>query len=431
MLIEFSIENYRSIADKQTISFVASKHRSDAQGDATFAAEGLRSQKLLTSAVVYGANASGKTNLIRALSEFCIHIWNSAKDSTHEIQPFRLDAEWAKKPSRFELIFLVGGVRYQYGFSLDSTRIHDEWLIAHPRRTPQLWFQRQLNGDKSEIQFGSGLKGEKSRIFTATRPDALFLSVAAQLNQEQLIPIHQALTRRIKVRQAHHIGVAHTAQMIENMPTDVHQSVTTMLGTADLGIRDVVVRRHKLDMLNASDNKPSDKSESRVYFAARVKGEVYEIQTAHKRSDGESVLFEFADESQGTIQYFGLLAPIMSCLGQGNVLAVDELDESLHPLLIRKIIGLFNDPKTNPKGAQLIFNTHDTTLLDPELFRRDQIWFVEKEPPGKSRFFSLLDFSPRRHEALQKGYLEGRYGAIPFLGDFSFPEVHASEKPKS
>jgi AAA15 family ATPase/GTPase len=431
MLIEFSIENYRSIADKQTISFVASKHRSDAQGDATFAAEGLRSQKLLTSAVVYGANASGKSNLVRAFAEVCIHIRDSAKDAAHEMQPFRLDASWAQKPSRFELAFLAGGVRYQYGFSLDSKRIHEEWLIAYPRRTPQLWFQRQLNGDQSEIQFGSGLKGEKSRIFTATRPDALFLSVAAQLNQEQLIPIHQALTKRISSRHANNMRVANTARMIEKMPADMHLNLTNMLGAAYFGIRNVVVKKHKLDMLTASDGQSNDEAESRVYFEGNTKEEVYEIRTAHERTDGESVLFDLADESQGTIQYFSLLAPIVSCLGRGNVLVVDELDDSLHPLLVRKIIGLFNDPKTNPKGAQLIFNTHDTTLLDPELFRRDQIWFVEKEPPGKSRFYSLLEFSPRRHEALQKGYLEGRYGAIPFLGDFSFPEVHASEKPKS
>jgi AAA15 family ATPase/GTPase len=429
MLIEFSIENYRSIADKQTISFVASKHRTDAQGNAAFAAEGLRSHKLLTSVVVYGANASGKTNLIRALAEFCHHIRNSAKDSAHDIQPCRIDSEGTQKPTRFELAFMEGGVRYHYGFSLDAVRVHEEWLIAYPRRSPQLWFHRRWHDNKSEIQFGTGLKGEKSRIFAATRPDALFLSVATQLNQEQLLPIYRALTERINVRQARHVAVATTAQMFESASESVQSHLLSLLAAADLGIRRVVVTRHKLDVLRADGGRSSDASGKRVYFEASTKGDVYEIQTTHDRMTGGDVKFDLADESGGTIQYFALLAPLMSCLAHGNVLAVDELDESLHPLLVRKIIGLFHDAERNPKGAQLLFNTHDTTLLDPELFRRDQIWFVEKEPPGKSRFYSLLDFSPRRHEALQKGYLQGRYGAIPFLGDFKLGDIcdHAAE----
>ncbi len=423
MLIEFSVENYRSIADKQTISFVASKHRSNALGQAAVDAPGLRSQKLLTSAVLYGANASGKSNIVRALAEFARHIDNSAKDSAHDIQPFRLDSEWSGKPTRFEVAFLLDGVRYQYGYAVDVRRIWEEWLIAYPRKVSQLWFERSWDGDKPKMQFGSGLKGEKSRIFSATRPNALFLSVAAQLNQEQLIPIHEALTRGITVRQAAHVSVENTARMFETWPEKGRTSLAKLLGDADVGIQNVVVRRHKVDVLR---NQP-EISTARSFFVSSSNEEVYEIKTSHETAVGP-VLFDLADESEGTIKYFTLLSPIMTCLSRGAVLAMDELDASLHPLLVRKIIGLFHDPKSNSKGAQLFFNTHDTTLLDPELFRRDQIWFVEKEPPGKSRFYSLLEFSPRRNEALQKGYLEGRYGAIPFLGDFALSEMQSEGK---
>jgi AAA15 family ATPase/GTPase len=129
MFIDFSIENYRSIAEKQTISFVASKHRSKAQGQAAMAAEGLRAQKLLTSAVIYGANASGKSNVVRALAEFSGRIRTSATEPEHDIQPFRLNPKWAGKPSRFELSFLLEGTRYQYGFAVDAERVHEEWLV--------------------------------------------------------------------------------------------------------------------------------------------------------------------------------------------------------------------------------------------------------------------------------------------------------------
>ncbi|KYF75844.1 hypothetical protein BE17_23565 [Sorangium cellulosum] len=155
---------------------------------------------------------------------------------------------------------------------------------------------------------------------------------------------------------------------------------------------------------------------------------MFEIKTEHERSDGEKILFDLNEESQGTVRYFSLLAPLIDSLAEGGLLAVDELDDSLHPLIVRRIVGLFHDPAVNRKGAQLLFNTHDTTLLDLELFRRDQIWFVEKEPPGKSRLYSLLEFSPRRDEALQKGYLQGRYGAIPFLGDFALGDVHHAKE---
>ncbi|KYG10537.1 hypothetical protein BE21_11440 [Sorangium cellulosum] len=428
MLIDFSIENYRSIADRQTISFVASKHRSNAEGQAAVAVKGLRSQQLLTSAVIYGANASGKSNVVRALAEACGRIRTSATEPEHDIQPFLLDPRWATKPSRFEFTFLLAGVRYQYGFALDASLVHEEWLIAYPHRAPQLWFERRWDGTKHEITFGSSLKGEKSRTHKMTRPDALFLSVAAQLNQESLIPIHQELTQRLRARQASWVAPADTAHLVEQATHHVHDAFLSLLAAADVGIRQVVVKRHKADIIRESSAISGSIGATRVLFRSHQKDELFEIQTEHERSDGERILFNLSDESQGTIQYFSLLAPLIDSLFNGGLLAVDELDESLHPLLVRKIVGLFHDPAVNVGGAQLLFNTHDTTLLDRELFRRDQIWFVEKEPPGKSRLYSLLDFSPRRDEALQKGYLQGRYGAIPFLGDFTLSDAHSAKE---
>ena len=419
MLIDFSVENYRSIADKQTISFVASEHRSDAEGQAVVACEGLRSQKLLTSAVIYGANASGKSNLLRALGEFALRVRSSATPGPHEIRPFLLDAAWAKRPTLFEFSFMMAGVRYEYGFSLDAERIIEEWLIAHPRRTPQVWFERRMKGKRQEVRFGPSLKGEKARIYEMTRPDALFLSVAAQFNHKQLTPIADWI-RRIIVMQASFISPEHTVNVSEI--SDSHKdTVRKFLRAADVGIEGFSVRRHA----------PVRDAASSVGFghvkSSRKEGELLEITMEHKGADGERIAFNLFEESQGTGRYFSLLGPIVLVLRYGGMFVVDELDDSLHPLLVREIIRLFHDPKRNKSKAQLLFNTHDTTLLDPHLFRRDQVWFSEKDAGGKTRLYSLLDFSPRKNESLQNGYLQGRYGAVPYLGHFAFADAASPE----
>ncbi|MEO5728545.1 MAG: AAA family ATPase, partial [Byssovorax sp.] len=170
MLIDFSVENYRSIADKQTLSLVASKHRSDAKGQAAVECSGFKHQ-LLTSAVIYGANGSGKSNILRALNDFQQLVTHSSGNRRHNVQPYLLDPALAETPTRFEVSFLLEGVRFQYGFSVDSDRVYEEWLLAYPRRTTQVWFDRRWNGTNHEIQFGSHLKGEKTRVHAITRAD--------------------------------------------------------------------------------------------------------------------------------------------------------------------------------------------------------------------------------------------------------------------
>ncbi|MEZ4307424.1 MAG: ATP-binding protein [Polyangiaceae bacterium] len=383
MLIEFSVENYRSIAEKQTLRLVASKHRSDAEGTPAISAPGF-SHKLLTSLVIYGANASGKSNLLRAFGELVMRIRLSATRSEHEIQPFRLDPRYENEPTRFELIFLKDGARYQYGFALSAEKVHEEWLIAYPGRAPQLWFERRLD---AEPKFGSHLKGEKKRIYSLTRPDALYLSVAAQLNHDQLGGIHKWITNQLRVVQARYLSPLATANVISSQQA-LASSVTELLQEADLGIERVIVRRHK-----KLPEKASGTTARPEVLHQMGKEDFLEIKTLHSRPDGSKIELDMAgDESDGTQRYFSMLAPVITCLVSGGVLAVDELDDSLHPLLVRTIVSWFHDPEINEAGAQLIFNTHDTTLLDLGLFRRDQIWFTEKDSAGKTRLYSLLEF---------------------------------------
>ena len=429
MLIDFSVENYRSIADKQTLSMVASKHRSDAEGQAAVQCAGFK-HELLTSAVIYGANASGKSNILRALNEFRCLVGNSAVDEHNGSEPHLLDPKLAKAPTRFEASFVLDGVRYQYGFSIDSERVHEEWLLAYPRRTAQVWFDRKWNGTKHEVQFSSHLKGEKTRIHAMTRANSLFLSVAVKFNQTQLEPIFNWITTDLCVRQAKFISSLATALQVE-AGGDSAELVKRFLGVADLGIERVLVHKHnKLptatenDNLRAGSMLPVRQSEHKTN-----EGEFLEIQTEHTRTNGKKILFDMLySESDGTSRYFSLIAPLVSALRSGGIFAVDELDDSLHPLLVREIVRAFHDPSVNKNKAQLIFNTHDTTLLDPALFRRDQIWFTQKDSSGKTKLYPLIEFSPRKNEALQKGYLEGRYGAIPFLGHFAFEDTTKTAK---
>lgn len=416
MIVEFSVENYRSIAERQTLSFVASKHRSDAAGAPAIEHDGFP-HKLLTSVVVYGANASGKSNLLHAFHDFRERIRLSATETRHEIEPFRLGT--SHRPTRFEITFLREGVRYQYGFALNEDLVEEEWLLAYPSRSAQLWFER---GAAKEPRFGGHLKGEKRRIYTLTRPDALYLSVAAQLNHEQLGAVHRWLLDNLQVVQAQYTSAVSTAEVMSGDP-ELSAALTRMLKVADLGIDHVVIRHHE-NMPEASSRAGH---EPRSVIEAG-KDSYLEVRTAHRRDDGSYVEFDlFAQESAGTIRYFAMLAPLLGKLGKGGLLAVDELDDHLHPLLVRTIISWFHDPKLNTAGAQLLFNTHDTTLLDPALFRRDQVWFTEKDRTGRTKLYSLLEFSPRKKEALQKGYLEGRYGAIPFLGELRFEHASPGE----
>lgn len=424
MFLEFSVENFRSIAARQTLSFVASKHRSEAAEQPAVDEPGFGAGRVLTSVVIYGANASGKSNVLRALNTMWHLIATSADPRPPStIEPFRLDAAWAQKPTQLELSFVKEGTRYQYGCAVERGRIHEEWLIAYPKKAPQIWFQRRAHGDKVDVRFGSSLRGEKVRLASMTRPDALFLSVAAQFNHPQLSDIQKWLLSRLTSQRAGAFGPLGTARAVET-DSAVRDAVGHLLRGADLGILGVDVRRHV--------KVPDAQSGTKTVIQAGAEGELIEVVTTHRGADGSTVQFDLLDdESEGTVRFFELILPITTALGRGGLLAVDELDQSLHPLLVRRLVTLFHSPTTNPHRAQLVFNTHDTTLLDPRLFRRDQVWFTEKDTAGRTCLYSLLEYSPRKEEALQRGYLQGRYGAVPFIGELSFPVEYAAEKAES
>lgn len=414
MLIEFRVKNFRSLRDEQVLSLVASVDKTLLDTHAL--STGLRAAPhLLKSAVVYGANASGKSNLIKALQYMRGVVLESAAlqpgQTYDRLQPFKLDATSSSLPTEFEVTFILDNVRYQYGFAMNTRRIVSEHLLVYKAFKPQRWFERHFNEEsgKDEYDFGSGLKGAKNLWEGATRPNALFLSMAVQLNSDTLRPVFDWFANRLVIiNEQSPLSPQFSMQSLKQEAQ--RKAICEFLRAADVSIADIEVTTkqamvHTINFDLATGKREETASEQPVD----------EVKFHHVTEDGKAV-FDLADESSGTRNLLFLTGPILDILSKGLTLVVDELDTSLHTLLVQALVRLFHRPEVNTGGAQLIFTTHDTSLLDAYgLFRRDQVWFVEKRPDQSSSLYPLLDFSPRKNEALERGYLQGRYGALPFL----------------
>ena len=424
MLVEFRVRNFRSFGDEQVLSLVASR---DTTLDENCIREG--GLKLLKSVAVYGANASGKSNLIKALHRMQDIVLNSAgykPGRELDIAPFLLDRRSSQEPSMFEVTFYHEGVRYQYGFEASKTRIEEEWLFAYPKGAGQKWFSRTFNKSKSQYDwnYSSFLKGEKTKLAEKTRENALFLSVAAQWNHAQLGAVYEWFRRKLQVVDSRHSLGPITAEML--LPSNESDAIakafselaTTLLQQADLGITGVAVKKKRVDVdeIIFPEGMPS---EVRNRFLEELAKQL-DVEMVHRTVEAdEDVSIPLEEESDGTQEFFKLIGPWVRACTFGITVFIDELEASLHPLLARNLVELILNTEISRQGAQLLFTTHDTTLQDPELLRRDQIWFTEKDEAGATRLCPLSDYSPRKGEAIQKGYLSGRYGAIPMLERFS------------
>jgi AAA15 family ATPase/GTPase len=412
MLIELRVENHRSIRDEQVFTMEAG--RLSRPEDPHVRAVERHKSPLVTVAAFYGANASGKSNLLSALAFMCEAVasshryWEPAGGVPRD--PFA----WGKsrrEPSLYEVTFLRGGLKYQYGFVINDERVLEEWLYAWPGSRKQTWFERE-----DKFKFGENLKGENRAAEEVTRKNALLVSVAAQHGHEQLtevykwfseatfentMPYNFSLTakwqmastvRRLEMlAQALGDPIPPSGKELEHLwPTGLKHFLTA----ADVGIIDIKVER-----------------------SAEPTGE--EIYFRH-HSDVTDAWLPLSQESAGTKSLLRIAAPVLNALTRGGLLVVDELEQSLHPLLALYILEQFNSPETNPKNAQLIFTTHDTNLLGTTLgeptLARDQVWLTEKDQTGGTVVYPLTDYKPRTAENIERGYLQGRYGAIPFLG---------------
>lgn len=424
MLIEFSVTNFRSILERQTLNMVASTYFKELESLNTFIPDqddGV--PRLLRSTVVYGPNASGKSTLIQALQFVEGQVLNSQKESQAgdeiEVVPFKLTAASRVADSEFEVTFVEQGVRYEYGFSCNRKRFTEEWLIAYPLGRPQKWFHRVFDAEagKDAYKFSTSFLGGRQRQTwaTQTRPNALFFSTAIQLNNEQLKPAFDWFKLRLRVLDS--INGFSAGYTLRRCADDADRSrIVAFMNSADLSITDIRVKETSF----SAELLPKDMPASiRDEFVKDMTGKkIVEPRFFHQDvNTKDTVEFDESEESDGTRALFSFAGPWLDVLENELVLVVDELDSSLHPLLVHHLVKRLQHEGTK---AQLIFTTHDTTLLSQKLLRRDQVWFMEKDDKSATRLYPLSDFSPRDNEAIERGYLNGRYGGIPFLKDLDF-----------
>ncbi len=366
-------------------------------------------------AAIYGANASGKTNVLRALDFFSGAIRRSHRSwNPDELVPrdrFLGQSIEGSTVSRFVADFALDDIEFQYGFELNDIGIQSEWLYAFPQQRKQEWFVRNLEGG---FRFGSKLKGPNSAVRDITRQDSLFLSAARQSGHPQLRPIAKLLSSGLRIRMRPPVSLALDLENFLNESPSERDRLLTLLRAADKGIEDLRIdfRLKIRDGMGITSQRQLEKEPSEP-IASRVTTS-RDLVYVH-RIEGERVDLGEAAQSEGTRTLAGELPRILIGLREGNLVGIDELDRSLHPQLTLAILGLFASPESNPKGAQLVFTTHDTSLLSSGILRRDEVWMCEKDSDGASSLFPLSDFAPRKNENLEKGYLQGRFGAVPHL----------------
>jgi AAA15 family ATPase/GTPase len=417
MIIEFSVKNYRSIKELQTLSMVAapikSKYPDLDQNNIIPVSDKL---SLLKSVAIYGANGSGKSNLVKALITMFIFIDKSFQDDEvgkRIIEPFAFDKYSFLEPTFFQLLFICDQVKYRYGFEVRQNTVISEWLFGTPGKKEVYFFTRE----GSKIQINEDKFEEGKGLIDKTSSTNLFLNVCKAFNGK----ISKLILDFFRFRIGISAGVNDTAfresTLIMMKDTVIKQQIISLLNVADFGIQDINNKR-----ITANDLPDS----SPVELRKKVADETWEFLLSKRplynengEIVGEKEIIMETQESDGTMKFFNYSGAVLDALMDGGALFIDEFDARLHPMLTKKLVEMFNSPILNKKGAQLVFVTHDTNLLDNSLLRRDQIYFTEKNKMQETILYSLADFKGVRNDAsYEKDYINGKYGAIPFLGDF-------------
>lgn len=422
MLHEFSVGNYLSFKEIKTLSLIASGI-SDYKETNTIISE---RHTLLKGAVIYGANASGKSNFIRAMStmkRIVMFSFNQSSTSSLDVIPFLLNTETEKKPSSFEVLFEISGIRYRYGFEVTDRDVVAEWLYESKKNAEKLLFIREGDG----IEVTSAFK-EGQNLESKTRGNALFLSVVDQFNGVTAKKIMNWFNNFITISGLTHENYEMVTFKMLN-EKDTAETLINFYDKLDLGFDGLSVNKEKFNPKEIPDDAPEGLLKLLVKDLEGAFS--FKIKTLHKKFDkydkstGEIEFDMRSQESAGTNKVFNISGPIFDVLQDGGVLVIDELDSSIHPLMTLAITRLFNSEKDNTKNAQLIFTTHDTNLFSYGKYRRDQIYFIEKDKYGASDLYSLIEYREedgnkvRKDRSFENDYIQGRYGAVPYIGDIS------------
>jgi hypothetical protein len=413
MLLRFGVSNIRSIRSYAELSLVPSTAIKDIGPDLlTWSKDG---DQVLPVIMIYGANASGKSALYASVGMMKRHVTESfsRRQATDGIDRpyFALDETASEEPSRIDCDFVIDNVRYHYGFEFDDNQYLSEWLYYMPEGHRRVLFTR----DNMQVDFGKSLRGQNKAVSDILRQNSLFLSTAAQVAHAQLTPIYEFFAKSIFGLNAGFDDFGTQRQL----GRDTSDKVTAFLRNADTGIRNLRIEPVESDILDKPRYKDvTDNSDEQIDAVRKSSRKIpTKVQFSHAGKDGKDYYLDFITESRGTRRLASIMDRVFRVLDSGAVLFIDEIDASLHTVISTKVIELFSSNKTNPNRAQLIAVTHDTNLLCQKIIRRDQVWFAEKSDVGDTIIYPLTDIKTRNTDNLEKGYLQGRFGAIPFIGD--------------
>jgi hypothetical protein len=421
MLLEFTVKNFLSFKDEVTLSLRA---RDTVTGHEEYNTFLLGGQPILKTVVIYGANASGKSNLIKAMAfmkQFVIGSLERKREKNREIDidSFKFNTGTLNAPSEFETVFVYQDIYYRYGFVLDKQRVHREWLYYAPAEKEIKLFERTFEKGSYTVKLGRTFKEGKLAVEKqATREDALLLAVVAQsVNGEISRTVMEWFTSDLNVLFATKEETFEGFTYRKLGEPAFKHDIQRFLEAADTSVEDIELVKANAEDIPKGLPEPLRKLVSNANL----------VVTKHTVRDGSgnvtgAVLLSLNEESEGTQKLFALSGPIIQTLRNGETLIVDELDSKLHPLMMRFLVNLFNSPERNPYHAQLVFVTHDTNLLTSRFFRTDQIWFIEKNAEGVSDLYSLVH-SPWEidgdNEAYRRDYFQGKYAAIPVIETFN------------
>lgn len=419
MLIEYSVTNFRSIRNKVTLSLQATADGSHPEN--LICEDETGNGRLLRVASIYGANASGKSNIFHSLNALISMVRTSHENQPGaeiKTEPYAFDKASLSQPTEFEIIFIAGGIRYVYGLALNRKEVVREHLYQYPKGKRAVLFARDSEAVK-EYTFTQD-RARQTQLASMTPRNVLYLSRSANLNYERTRAAYEWFRNGLRQIDPSVSTLGYTCDRAMDDP-GMKEKLLRALRSADLGINDLKIERREFSMDDLPADMPEELKNGLRAMVNDPKGPLLSLKITSfhpSRSDPSfDMPLDFDRESDGTKRYLALLGPWLDTLENGRALFVDELDVKLHPFLVRLLIKAFSDAEMNRHGAQLIFTTHNTSLLDmEELFRRDQIWVVARDGEENTSLLSLSEYQVRKNSDIEKAYVLGRFGGVPFVG---------------
>jgi AAA15 family ATPase/GTPase len=442
MLIEFKVANYRSIREEQTLSFIASNYSDELpQNLIALDLPGMKGTRLVKTIALYGANASGKSNIVGALRFFAEFVRDSATKlqpgAPTGVQPFKLDPDCLDKPSKFEITVVIKGVRMLYGLEMTRERVTSEYLVAYPKGKPQVWFERDWDGLKYQWSRTTRHFKHDAALREKARENTAFVSIAAQFNHPEAKCVFAWFSAHLQLAETEVGSHSGLATRVFFAKEETRAQMEKLVKSADLGAlglqvrpptwRDTVVFAAYAKYRNPREAaaevstvekfieaQPDNETFAKLRHSLHQNTAFFVPELIHQGTAKNQIALDFDnEESSGTRRFLDVVAQLGMAREANQLSVFDELETSLHPTLFRTLLEGCSATPSN--SSQLLFTTHNPLLLDQTLLRRDQIWFTEKDGEGATRLYPLTDYAPRRDESLVKGYLAGRYGGIPFI----------------